>query len=77
MSNVENTLPTKPFWESFSGWGAVVTLLLGIATQLGVSGEVVDFLRINWEAAVGAVFTLIGVFQAFATLRRKTRITLS
>lgn len=65
-------LPTKPALESVSVWVAIVTFVLGLATQFGLPAEMADMLRANAEQLIGAIMTILGVVGAFGAIRRRT-----
>lgn len=69
-------LPTKPFWQSNAAWASIVTFLLGVATQFGLPQWIADFAQANVNQVYSAVMVLVGVYGAWATARRNSRITL-
>jgi len=69
-------LPSKPFWQSNAAWASIITFLLGVATQFGLPQWVAEFAQTNVNTVYGAIMTLVGVYGAWATARRNSKITL-
>lgn len=69
-------VPTdKPWYESNSMWASIASFLVGLLTILGVSPELVAFIGAEFPKVIGVIMTLIGVYNAWATLRRKTTVS--
>lgn len=69
-------MPTKPAIQSNSMWASVLTIVIGFATSLGLSQELAEFFRAQVNDIVGIALTLVGMYGAYATARRKTAIKL-
>jgi hypothetical protein len=65
----------KPWYMSHSMWAAIFSGLLGFLTLLKVPQEITTFIGANYESAIGAVLTLVGVYGAWAAATRKTTLT--
>lgn len=65
----------KPWYESNSMWASIVSFLVGVLTILGVSPELVAFIGAEFPKVIGLVMTALGIYNAWATLRRKTTVS--
>jgi hypothetical protein len=65
----------KPWYMSHSMWAAIFSGLLGFLTLLKVPQEITTFIGANYESAIGAILTLVGVYGAWAAATRKTTLT--
>lgn len=68
-------LPEKPWYESNSMWASIAAFITGLGTLLGFTPEVASFVQVEFPKLVGAFLTLLGVYNAWAALRRNSTIT--
>ena len=78
-TNLETPVEEKQWWQSNSMWAAILSFALGMAQSVS-DGELVNtvatFVNANKDDLVGVVLQAIGLYAAWATLRRKTSVVI-
>lgn len=70
-----NDLPSKPLIQSNAAWASTVTIIVGLLAGFKILPQAVaDFVNANMEQFVGGVVAVLGLFNLWATTRRKTKI---
>jgi hypothetical protein len=68
-------MESKPLVQSNAAWASTVTVIVGLLAGFNLIPPVVaDYIQANTEQVVGGVVAVLGLFNLWATSRRKTAI---
>lgn len=76
VAPVTAPVPEKNVLSSNAMWASIATIVLGVLAQVDGLQAIALFLKSNVEQIVGVIATVVGIYGAWATARRKTTLKL-
>lgn len=67
---------SKNIFTSNAMWASIATFVVGQVANIGGLEWLASVTQANIENVIGTIMTIIGLFGAWATARRKTKLTL-